>query len=528
MGFRLALIIGIIAILYGGLTARFYELQIKKGDYYTAQAASATGASADTEASRGTIYFTDKNGSDIPVAVMGDGYYVYYVGSEAVAAKTDIKEASAKLSEILGVPEDKISAKLSKTDDPYEEIAKKIGEDDANKIKDMNIGGIHIGTRPIRKYPFGPTGEYALGFVSEGKGQYGIESFYDKELKGSADSDIRLSIDQNIQMEAERIIEDLVPEWGAESAQAIVMDPKTGAVLAIAGFPGYDPNKYSEYDMGLFTTKSIEALYEPGSVFKPITMAAGIDAGKITPDTSYVDTGSVTINGRKIMNWDKKAHGKLSMTQVIENSYNTGTVFAEKTMGHDIFLKYIHKFNLDEKTGIDMPGEVDGDIGSIIGGADVNYATASFGQGIALTPIRTLTSLNSIGNGGVMMKPFLLKGGKPVIDGTAISAETAKKVTDMMVGAVDKAKVAHISGYSVAGKTGTAFIPDFEKGGYTSKVINTYIGFAPAYDPRFSILIRLDDPKGDPLAGQTVVPAFRKLAEFILDYYNVAPDRKND
>lgn len=337
---------------------------------------------------------------------------------------------------------------------------------------------------------------------------------------------MRLTVDRVIQGEAEKILKDLVREHRAESGMAIVEDPKNGDVLALAAYPAFNPNRYGEFDLKRFLNPVVQSIYEPGSVFKVITMAAGIDSGKITPETEYIDRGEEKLDGYTIKNWDLVAHGRITMTDVIERSVNTGTIFAEKTMGHGVFGSYLKRFGLAEKTGIDLPGEVVGSLKALAKGSGVQYATASFGQGISVTPIRLLAAVAAIANKGVTVEPRMTKSEEVVTLGRPISAETSRKVTEMMVSAVDKAGVAKIEGYTVAGKTGTAFVPDFKNGGYTDEVINTYVGFAPARDPRFAILIRIDKPEGAPVAGLTVVPAFRDLAQFILNYYNVPPDRR--
>jgi cell division protein FtsI/penicillin-binding protein 2 len=272
---------------------------------------------------------------------------------------------------------------------------------------------------------------------------------------------------------------------------------------------------------------TVQSVYEPGSIFKVITMASALDAGKITPETTYYDSGELTLNGHTIKNWDLKANGTISMTNVIERSVNTGAAFAERQLGHENFYEYLKKFGFKDVTNIDLPGEV---VGSLIpleqDVRDINYATASFGQGISTTPIRLLMAVSSIANGGYLMRPYLNAENKPERLGRTISQEASRQMIDMMVSAVDKALIAKIEGYSVAGKTGTAQVPRLGgAGGYTDEVINTYIGFAPAYDPKFIILIRLDKPYGAPLAGLTVVPTFRELADFVINYYNIPPDR---
>ncbi|MBI5079222.1 hypothetical protein HZB06_00905, partial [Candidatus Wolfebacteria bacterium] len=237
-----------------------------------------------------------------------------------------------------------------------------------------------------------------------------------------------------------------------------------------------------------------------------------------------IDTGSVTLNGRTIQNWWKKIYGKATMTDVIENSINTGSVFAERETGHKIFYDYLINFGFNDLTGIGLPGEVKGDIRNLKNGRDINYATASFGQGISMTAVGLINAFSAIANNGVLMKPLILADEKPEVR-RVVSPKTAEQLTKMMVSAVNKNKAADIAGYSIAGKTGTAYIPDFKNGGYSDKVINTFTGFIPAESGRkIAVLIKLDEPVGIPFATETVAPAFRELAQFIINYYNIPPD----
>jgi len=338
-----------------------------------------------------------------------------------------------------------------------------------------------------------------------------------------------LTIDPNIQIEAERILDKLVSECKAKGGSVIVEDPKTGKILAMGGYPNFDPNDYGKFPIANFLNPTTQQIYEPGSVFKIITMATGIDSGKITPETKYYDTGSVTLNGRTIQNYDIKTHGPYgweTMTNVIEHSINTGAVFAQRQIGRDIFTKYLTSFGFGEKTGIDLPGELNGDLRRLSPKEkDIAFATASYGQGVAVTPTELITAVAAIANGGNLTRPYLNSALEPKVIRRVIRESTAQQVTAMMVSAVDKAGVAKITGFTIAGKTGTAFVPDFKNGGYTDNVINTYVGFGPTSDPKFVALIKLNEPQGAPLAGLSVVPAFRELAQFILNYYGVAPDR---
>jgi cell division protein FtsI/penicillin-binding protein 2 len=260
-------------------------------------------------------------------------------------------------------------------------------------------------------------------------------------------------------------------------------------------------------------------------VFKVFTVAAGLDSGAVSPHTTYYDSGEVTLNGRTIHNWDLKSHGTQTIANVLEKSLNTGSVFAEQQTGHGTFTEYVERFGFGDVSGIQLPGEVPGDITNLYGGRDINYATASFGQGISATPIQLISAFSAIANGGVLYEPNIVANQNPSIVRRVVKKESAEALSEILVSAVDKNVVAHIPQYKVAAKTGTANVPDLVYGGYSDDVINTYIGFAPATNPIFTVLVRLEKPQGAPLAGQTVVPAFKEMVEFLLNYYEVAPDR---
>lgn len=539
MAFRFSILIIIPILGYSFLIFRLYDLQITKGDYYFAKAESRY----FLETKRGNIYFIDKNNNRLAVALNKDFPVLYAVPKEI----DDPPEVSRKLALILNESAERIEEKISNKNQLYKLLLKKVNPEIENKIKEFNLKGIYIGKALGRFYPQDSVASHLLGFVGPSdtdlkeSGHYGIEKFYDKVLTRSEEQkeeklgepgigeDVILTIDANIQVEAERILNKLVANYQAKGGSVIVQDPKTGKILAMASLPNFNPNSYGSFPVANFLNPVVEQIYEPGSIFKVITMAAGIDSQKITPETTYIDKGMVRINGRVIKNWDyneKGPYGLISMKKVIERSINTGAIFVQQQMGKEIFRKYIEKFGFGEKTGIDLPGEVRGDIKALnLKSPDVVFATASFGQGVAVTPISLINAISAIANGGNLMRPYLNSSLEPKIVRRVISKETAEKVTKMMVSAVDEAEVAKINGYTIAGKTGTAFIPDFKNGGYTDKVINTYVGFGPASDPKFVILIKLNEAKGSPLAAQTVVPAFRELAQFILNYYNIPPDR---
>ncbi|MEK7181406.1 MAG: penicillin-binding protein 2 [Patescibacteria group bacterium] len=544
MRVRFAIVISILVLAYSYLLFNLYRIQVLNNTNYLARAESQYAASGVLKAPRGGIFFTDKEGNSLP-AVLNKDFPVIYAVPKVIG---DASETSNLLAPILGIPVEELNKKLSKKEDLYEILAKKASSEILSKVKDLKIKGIYTDIESDRFYPFGPLMAQVLGFVAPDKnsdgesGRYGLESYYEKSLSGKAgetDSgkiiapkkgeDLNLTIDPNIQIEVQKIINRLVTTFKAKGGSIIVEDPKTGKILAMESLPSFDPNNYGKFNLESFLNPTIQTIFEPGSVFKVITMAAGLDAGKITPDTTYVDTGVLKVSGREIKNWDLKAHGKLTMANVLEQSVNTGAAFAERQTGHVLFRSYLDKFGFSEKTGVDLPGELSGDIKRLKPGApEVAFATASFGQGVAITQLEIINAFSAIANGGHLMRPYINNTIEPIEIRRVISANSAKLVTDMMISAVDKAGVGHIKGYSLAGKTGTAQIPDFKKGGYVpNEVIDTYIGFGPTTDSKFVILIKLDEPEGAPLAGVTVVPAFRDLAQFIINYYNIPPDRIN-
>lgn len=544
MVLRFTIIIGGLLAAFSLLVFRLYNLQFVHSDYYTARAESEYAALNSLSAARGLIYFTDKDGNRLPGVVNKDFPIIYAVPK----AMEDAKEAANALAPLLGRSVADLEQIFSKPNDSYELLESKADPSVADKVNELKMKGIYVDMKTSRLYPLGAAVSHLLGFVgpkSDGPGEsghYGLEEYYNGLLSGvsgkigdgkiaavQSGSDLTLTIDPNIQIESERILDGLVKDQGATGGTVIVEDPRTGKILALANYPSFDPNSYGNFPIADFMNAAVQKIYEPGSVFKVITMSAGIDSGKLTPETTYVDKGTLVINGWTISNYDLKTHGPYglaTMTNVIEHSINTGAVFAEERIGRDIFTAYVKNFGFGEKTGIDLPGEIKGDISRLNPKErEVAFATAAYGQGVAVTPLEIINAFSAIANGGTIMRPYVNAGLSPQAVRRVISPETVKEVVQMMVSAVDKATVAQIAGFSVAGKTGTAFIPDFVRGGYTNKVIDSYVGFAPATNPKFVILIKLDSLPSTSLAAQSVVPAFRDLAQFIINYYGLQPDR---
>jgi cell division protein FtsI/penicillin-binding protein 2 len=453
----------------------------------------------------------------------------------------------------------------------YEVLVHRLSGDQIKKTDALDLPGIHLEDESYRFSPADQLASTVLGFVgwrgNNFGGRYGIEAYYDSELAGKAgqlqqnrdtgggwiitgqkeitdaqDGDsLVLALDHSIQYEAEKIIESAIKKYQADQGTIIVMQPATGRVLAMASYPNFDPNNYQAVtDMGAFRNLAVSDAYEPGSIFKMVTMAAGIDAGKITPDTTYVDSGVVKIDGYSIKNALLKAYGLQTMTQVLDMSLNTGAIYAEQQQGNQNFANYVHKFGFGVPTGIDLPGEAAGNIANLRDpNRDIQYYTASFGQGITVTPIQIAAAYNAIANGGELMKPEVVQ---QIIhpDGSTqevapqevrrvVSQNTANEVGAMLRDVVvnGEGKMAGVPGYLVVGKTGTAQVASSNSRGYAQgEEIGSFAGFAPLNDPQYSLLVRIDNPRTVTWAESSAAPTFGEMMKFLLDYGNIPPTEK--
>ncbi|PJE57761.1 MAG: penicillin-binding protein 2 [Candidatus Portnoybacteria bacterium CG10_big_fil_rev_8_21_14_0_10_38_18] len=557
-----------IGLIFLVVIFRLFTLQILKHSFYKTLAANQHQSFQTIYPSRGEIFMKDEHtNSDspfllFPVAINKDFWTVYAVPKEI----ENKEETVEKLSPLLGVEEETLKERIEKTDDPYEPLKNKVDEDTVNGIKEFNLEGIHFESENWRYFPASELACHVIGFVGfdgdKKVGRYGIEGYYQEELAGKPgfveakkDSlgqlisvgdrilaqpeegvDLVLTIDPNVQFFVEGKLKETIERLEAPSGTIIVMEVKTGAIKAMASWPTFNPNKYNEVkNINLFLNPAIYEAYEPGSIFKPITMAAALDKEVIEPNTTYEDKGFTEVAGRIIKNALDRAEGIQTMTQVLEKSLNSGAIFAEQRMEKDDFKKYIQRFGFGQKTGIDLSGEEKGNVSNLDTKGDVEYATISFGQGIAVTSIQLIAAFSAIANDGILMKPYVVekiiyKNGeeeitKPKEIRRVISSETASRLSAMMVSVVKNgySKKAAVPGYLIAGKTGTAQIPDFEKGGYTEETIHTFGEFFPALNPQFSVLIKVDKPKGINFASESIAPLARQIAEYILNYYEIPP-----
>jgi len=559
-----------IGLILGIIIFRLFSLQVLKHNFYKILAANQHQSFQTIYPIRGEIFMEDKHtNSDsrsllFPVAINKDFWVVYAVPKEIQEKEETVK----KLSPLLGVEEKIIRGRINKLDDPYEPLKNKVDEETVNKIKELNIAGIYFEKENWRYFPADELACHLIGFVGydgdKKVGRYGVEEYYEEKLAGKPgfieakkDSlgqlisvgdrilsqseegvDLILTIDPNIQFFIEGKLKDTIEWLQASSGTIIVMEVKTGAIRAMANWPNFNPNKYNEIEnINLFLNPTIHDVYEPGSIFKPITMAGALNEGVIDPSTTYEDKGFTEISGHIIKNALERAEGIQTMTQVLEKSLNSGAIFVQQKLGKDGFRKYVEKFGFGQKTGIDLSGEEKGNISNLKKKGDVEFATASFGQGIAVTSIQLIAALSAIANDGILLRPYVVekiiyKNGEEKITQPkeirrVISSETASRLTAMMVSVIKNGygKKAGVPGYLIAGKTGTAQIPDLKTGGYTDEVIHSFGEFFPAYDPRFTILIKIDKPKTIRFAADSITPLARQIAEYVLNYYEIPPSQ---
>jgi cell division protein FtsI (penicillin-binding protein 3)/stage V sporulation protein D (sporulation-specific penicillin-binding protein) len=417
----------------------------------------------------------------------------------------------------------------------YAFIKNKLSDDEVAAIDGAQIDGIYVEKKKMRHYPQGTVGAQLAGFVDEdGNGQYGLEDYYNDEL--SAGKSIFLNIDYNIQYRAEEMLSEAKERLNAVSGEAIVADPATGAILAMAKTPNFNPNEYKTFakdGVDIFKNDSCQTLFEPGSVFKAVTMASALNEKKITPETEYVDTGMVKIGGWPIYNYGNRSYGRQTMTNVLEYSINTGVVFAQSRLGNQLFADYIEKFGIFEPTGIDLP-ETFSSNAEFKKGYEINYATAAYGQGIWMTSIQLIRAYSAIANGGLLLRPSIAKTERKNNDETprrVIDQETSKTVSMMLASVVDNGfgKSAKIDGYSIAGKTGTAQMSwstlNVDRRGYSDKTTQSFIGFFPSENPKFLILVKLVSPEAN-TAEYSSLPVFKELAQYVIYVSQLPPEEK--
>jgi len=504
---------------------------------------------------RGRIY--DKNNQSL---VLNQNSYQLYVEPKKVLDQDNLLNS---LSKSLEIEEATISAKLNMSKD-WVAIAGGLTQEQKDKIDKLNLKGIGFDYQTKRFYPEASLSAHILGFLGkdnqgEDIGHLGLEGFYDRDLRGLSGfieterdvagrpiligvqqrveaedgRDLILTIDKNVQeINKKRLIQGL-EKYQAKKGCVITVDPKTMAILGLTCLPDYDIEKYYLFDENFYKNLAISDLYEPGSVFKPLIVAAALEEKKIKPNDTYNETGQVAVGEYNIKTWDDKYEGKISMTRILEKSSNVGMVYIGQKLGNNMIFNYIDKYGFGQNTGIDLEGEAGGYIKPEKNWYLIDYATATFGQGIAVTPIQMIRAFASIINGGNLMKPYVVQKIvsenkiteiKPKIERKVISKMTSDIIRKMLVSTVENAEVKwdQPKGISIGGKTGTAQVAI--KGVYdASKTVASFIGFAPAEDPKFLTFVVLFEPKTSQWGSETAAPLFFEIAKDLIVYYNISP-----
>lgn len=568
MVLRIRVITGCILFLALVLIGRLYQLQVLNNDLYTDKAERQYVHTKQDLYSRGSIYFTTKDGEKVSAASIRSGYLLAF-------NPTLIENPQAVCEQL--VPHIKINLercieRASLTDRTYVEIILTITTEIADSILALNLPGVQFYRNQWRYYPGDSMAARSIGFVgytdqseNELHGKYGLERYYDEVLLKEREvrsvnffaeifsnlgdmvyrknktlvGDIVTTIEPTVARFLDTVITETNQKYDSKLTGAIIMNPQTGAIYAMNAVPGFDLNERGTSTIEQFKNPLVEDVYEFGSTIKALTMAAGLDSGVINRHSTYYDAGSITLNGFTIKNYDGRGRGTVEMQEILNQSLNTGVTYIVQKMGNVRFRDYFLNFKFGSQTGIDLPNEGNGLISNLHLSGDVGYATASFGQGIAITPIAATRALAALGNGGFMVTPHLVTKIE-YQDGTSkdidyqkgeqvISESTSEEISRMLTTVVDDALGGgkfSMPNHTIAAKTGTAQISNPNGGGYyDDRYLHSFFGYFPAFNPQFIVFMYTVEPKGVRYASETLTEPFMDIAQFLINYYSVPPDR---
>jgi len=564
---RIRVVVGLICLVAFLLLVRSYVVQIAHGNVYREQAESQYVRTKDDLYTRGSIFFTNRDGTELSAAAIKSGYVLALDPSRI----TDATGTCTKLAEVAQIDQELCLVRAVLPGRTYVEFQGEINEATADDIVGLDLTGVHLYPEQWRYYPGASVAARSIGFVgftdegTELRGKYGLERQYDDVLfrqnqvrsvnffaelfsdlgglvtntKQHQSGEIVTTLELSVSQMLDTVLQETNDQYDSKLTGAIIMDPNTGEIVAMNAVPGFDLNDRAGATIDQFQNPLVENLYEFGSTIKALTMAAGLDSGAIVPETTYYDSGELTLDTFTIRNFDGRGRGTVPMQEVLNQSLNTGVSWIVTQMGKEQFRDYFLSYKLGSETGIDLPNEAFGLVDNLNSPRDVEYATASFGQGIAMTPIAVTRALATLGNGGHLVTPHIVKKIN-FIDGTeremkypegtqVIKPETSEEISRMLTVVVDDALrngTVALPNHTIAAKTGTAQIADPVNGGYyDDKYLHSFFGYFPSYDPEFIIFLYTVEPKGVRYASETLTTPFMDMTKFLINYYSIPPDR---
>ena len=504
---------------------------------------------------RGKVF--DRNGEPI---VMNQILYHLFFEPQLISDKD---KTALSIAQVLKVDVASISARIDKTK-KWTSVLGGISKQDKDTILKLNLSGMGFDEQWSRYYPDASIAAHLAGFVGKDEdgidvGRSGVEGFYDKDLGGlpglvrsdldpqgrpiflgtqeridpENGRDLYLTIDKSVQMLVKEKLASGLEKYGAKEGCAIIANPNTMEILALSCLPDYDPDTYYKFSNGVFRNSAISDSYEPGSTFKPLVIAAGIEAGLVKPDTIYNEDSPIKVGEYTIRTWNNTYEGKITLTRALEKSSNVAMVFVGSKLGNERLFAAIQNYGFGSYTNIDLEGEASGFLKPKKDWYPIDYSTATFGQGLAVTPIQMITAFASIINGGKLMKPYVVKELKgettqnvdPQFIRQIINKKTSDQIKQMLLSTIENGETKYLrpEGYQIGGKTGTAQIPI--EGHYdATKTIASFIGFSPIKNPKFIGLVIVKEPKSSQWGSETAAPIFFEIAKDLIVYYNIAPE----
>ena len=565
---RIRIITGLILLVAATLIARLYFLQINQHEVYAAQANQQYIHTVQNVFNRGSIFLTTRDGERVSAASVRSGF-VLAINPQRV---TDPKLYYSLLNPYIDIDEDTFIHRATLPNRTYVEIAPRVIREDANEIRELQLPGVMLYRNQWRYYPGGSLAAQTIGFVAHGgdlddtiQGRYGLERYYEailardnqalavnlfaeifghvsgipEQSQNVTPGHIITTIEPTVARMLDNVLINLHEKYGSVYTGGIIMDPQTGAVRAMSHIPTFNNNDRRGATVAQFRNPLVENVYEFGSIVKALTIAAGLDSNTITPQSIYFDTGAIQLDQFTIRNFDGRARGEVTMQDVLNNSLNTGVSHIVEQMGTANFRDYLIALGFTQSSGIDLPNDATGLVSNLSSPRRVEYATASFGQGVAISPMAMTRALATLGNGGYLVTPHLVQAIE-YEDGTVIaiepdvvpgvfSAETSNTISRMLTNTVDEALrggAVALPNHTVGAKTGTAQIPNPATGGYyEDRFLHSFFGYFPAYEPEYIVLLYTIDPKGAQFASETLTDPFMDITNFLINYYEIAPDR---